>query len=82
MEMVCSFLICDLIGASPTPWNLNLVDNQGRSLLHLAATSWMPEVIEYLVEIGNVSPFLKDKQGNLPLHYALGMLLQMIMRHN
>ena len=67
-----SFLMTDV---SMTPWNLRQVDNQGRSLLHLAATAWMPEVTEFLVEVGNLSPSLPDKRGNLPFHYALGMVV-------
>ena len=67
-----------------TPWNLHQVDNQGRSLLHLAATAWMPEVTEFLVEIGNLSSCLPDKRGNLPFHYALGMVctMQLLLERN
>ncbi len=48
---------------------INVLDDQGRNLLHWAAGCKKPEIVDYLVE-KEIDFDLKDDESNTPLHYA------------
>ncbi|KAK4357318.1 hypothetical protein RND71_022928 [Anisodus tanguticus] len=49
--------------------DLNSIDSQGRTPLHIAAIHGHVEVIQFLVSVGS-DPDMKDSQGWTPLHFA------------
>jgi len=60
----------DVTGGLNAP-GIDAVDSNGRTCLHLAASSGCAEIVNILLEEpGAASPFLKDNAGNTPLHCA------------
>lgn len=49
--------------------NLNTRDKLGRTLLHYSACRSKVEIVQLLLEKG-ANPYLKDKNGNTPLHWC------------
>ncbi|OIT18679.1 PREDICTED: uncharacterized protein LOC109222443 [Nicotiana attenuata] len=50
--------------------DLNSIDSQGRSAIHIAAIHGHVEVLQFLVSVGS-DPDMLDSQGWTPLHFAV-----------
>lgn len=66
----CVPIIKKLINKFPDAWEL--LNDKGRTALHVAAESGKQDVVDYLLEAQGFEGFInkKDKDGNTPLHLA------------